>query len=119
MATYTKKQIYQFKKTEHFIIQAFKRGIDDSILEIVLKYYQDYDKEKVLALFTYSFLESKNIKSPNQSHLIIIIKFNNLLITTFWCNSIVEYYKKLKIKKGIIVKFPENVIINEFNIQNI
>lgn len=119
MATYTKNRIYQFRKTNHFIQQAFNRGIDDEILKCVLKFYQDHDKGKIIALFVKDTLLKNNIKPLNASHLIIVIKYNHLLITAFWCKDLKNYFKNQKCKNQKIVKFPENIIINKHNITKI
>lgn len=114
MATYTKK-IYQFRKTKHFLERAHKRAITDEILEYVLRFYQDQKKKKVIAVFSNSLLKKYNDIKKHQ-HLVIIIHFNYLLITGFWCNDIVikNFITNKKFKNALIVKFPENQKITKY-----
>ncbi len=65
-------------------------------------------QEKSVSVFPKSFLEKRNLE--NKGHLVIIIKFNKLLITTYWCEDV----SKLKTRKEHVVKFPENKKINQY-----
>ncbi len=114
MATYTEKQILQFRKTHHFLERAYHRAIDDELLQSVLRFYQDYENKKVIAVFTQNFLQKKNLQVSDNGHLIIIVKFNYLLITAFWCKDLKSYLKKPKKKNEIIVQFPENIKITKY-----
>ena len=111
MATYSKRKIYQFKKTKHFYESAHKRAIHDEILELVLKYYQDHNYHKIKAIFPEKFLKKHNI-ATHYGHLVIVIKFNYLLITTFWCNK--PQCLTNKRKKERVVVFPENRLITKY-----
>lgn len=114
MATYSKKQILQFRKTDHFIERSFYRAVNDEILEYILRFYQDYENSKVIAIFTQDFLQKKNLQVVENGNLIVVIKFNYLLITTFWCKDLKKYLTKSKLKNNLIVKFPENQIITKY-----
>lgn len=108
MAKYGKKRIWNFSKTNHFYKQAFERAICDELLEEVLRFYQDQKNSKVLAVFHEDFLKTKNLHSPEGSHLVIVIMFNNLLVTAFWCKDLKGYLKKSGKKNAAVVLFPEN-----------
>ncbi|GIV42966.1 MAG: hypothetical protein KatS3mg035_0089 [Bacteroidia bacterium] len=73
----------------------------------MLIFYQDQKNKKILAVFHKKFLKEKNLHFIEDSHLIIVIRFNNLLITAFWCKDLRNFLQKNK-HKNTAVLFPEN-----------
>lgn len=84
---YTNSRIYQFVKTNHFLERQWNRGIPDEILYIALKYYEDNFMKNTYLILSSHFLENHlaiKVKAYKQKYLVISIKKNKFLITTFW-----------------------------------
>lgn len=86
---YSNSKIYQFAKTQHFLERQWLRGVPDEILFYALKFYRDNRMKNTYLILSRTFIEkhlSMKLSPSEQGYLVISIRMNKLLITTFWTN---------------------------------
>lgn len=88
-------KILEFYKSSHFMIQGWRRGIDNEILYKVLPHVTVSDEDKKLVIVTPEFLSRKDLESKEKDCLVIVLK-HKLLKTAYWCDRPNYLFKKEK-----------------------
>ncbi|TAE73138.1 MAG: hypothetical protein EAZ85_07955 [Bacteroidetes bacterium] len=78
-----RERIFEFYKTEHFLLQQWERGVENKTLERVLSYVK-VPNTKIAVVAKPAFLAQKT-KIDSKQDLIIIIS-SDVLVTVYWCN---------------------------------
>lgn len=79
-----RERIFEFYKTEHFLLQQWERGVENKTLERLLSYAPLLKNTKIAVVAKPSFLLQK-AKINSKQDLIIIIN-GDTLITVYWCS---------------------------------
>jgi hypothetical protein len=98
-------RIFEFRKTDHFLLQQWQRGIDDYIIRRVLSYVLVNNDQKTFIIASPQFLKEK-VKLNKLDSLIVVIK-GKVLITTYWAVDPEYLYKK---EKNVELIFLQNQI---------
>jgi hypothetical protein len=79
------EQVFEFKKSDHFMHSQWNRKIPDSMLRKVLPKVESTSNLKSTAIVLPSFLSKKNFQMDTNRCLILIHK-SKVLITAYWCS---------------------------------
>lgn len=90
------ERILDFRKTQHFLYNQWKRSIDDRMLYKILPYVECTKCEKDVVIVLPSFLRNKGLTKDEKTCLVLIVKRNLLLITGYWCTYPNYLFKKEK-----------------------
>jgi hypothetical protein len=80
-----KKRIFNFRKTDHFLLSQWDRSIDDQMLYKILPFVECTDCEKDVIMALPSFLNKKGVAKDDKQCLILIAK-QQLFLTGYWCD---------------------------------
>ncbi len=82
-----KTTIFDYAKTEHFMLRQWDRSIEDNLLKEVLPHIRLNKKNKIkkVTFVLPSFLKKKGASIGDKMSLVLISR-NNPLITGYWCD---------------------------------
>jgi len=89
------KRIFEFFLSEHFMLQGWKRGIDETCLKLILPYVEVSAAEKKLVVITPAFYSKRGIIGKS-NHCLVLILHQKLIKTGFWCDHPNYLFKKDK-----------------------
>lgn len=92
-----RNQILDFFKTDHFLQRQWENGIEDMQLRRVIPHLSNKENNKTVVIVMPSFFQQDKDNNPKrEKNCLILITYQNILKTTYYCDHPNYLFKKEK-----------------------